>query len=119
MASTDQPPINKELAEHLRRVRKVNREFQIPMIDFWDPDIAEALEELTEKNGRISGVIGDYRLQYFEGRDLAVELNIFDRASRRRIAQDGSDSTQVLELLRQRMTPEKPQSGSVDPGTGP
>jgi hypothetical protein len=94
---------NDELEAHLERVRIVNPGFDIPMIDPWSPETIDTLTELAEKNGRISGISGGYRLQYFAGRDLPVELNILEAETGRRIAQDGSVDVKILERLRRRL----------------
>jgi hypothetical protein len=93
---------NDALESHLERVRIVNPAFEIPMIDPWSPGTIDALTDLTEKNGRLSGLSGEYRLQYFAGRDLPVELNILEAETGRRIAQDGSEDLEILERLRRR-----------------
>ncbi len=98
---------NDELEVHLRRVRLVNEDFQIPLIDFWDPAIVDQMDQLIEKNGRITGAIEGYRLQYYEGDNLPIELNILDRDSGRRIAQDGSTDPEILTLLRKRLERER------------
>ena len=94
---------NRALEQHIERVRRVNRRYDPPLIDFWAPGIVDALENVHIKRGRCIGEIDGYRLRYFEGRDEAVELDILDRETGRRIAQDGSSHTAVLDRLRVRI----------------
>lgn len=92
-----------EFEQHLTEMRTVNARYDPPLIDFWAPDTIEGLTDLEKKKGLITGTIGRYRIQYYEGRYLPVELNILDAETGRRIAQDGSEERWVLERLRERL----------------
>ncbi|NNE70359.1 MAG: hypothetical protein HKN29_08335 [Rhodothermales bacterium] len=98
--------VHQELAafeQHVEHVRAVLPGYDPPHIDFWSPETIDALTGLTERKGKITGAIGRYRVQYFEGRYLPVELNLFEAATGRRIAQDGSEDIALLERLRARV----------------
>lgn len=93
----------RELREHVEDVRAVNPRYDPPTIDFWSPETIDALTDLTVRKGIISGKIDRYRVQYFEGRYLPVELNLFEAETGRRIAQDGSEDVELLKRLRARV----------------
>jgi hypothetical protein len=93
-----------EFEDHVAEVRSVNDRYDPPLIDFWTTGTIDALTDLTVRKGRITGSIGKYRVQYYEGSDLPVELNLLDAKTGRRIAQDGSEDLSLLERLRARLS---------------
>ncbi len=92
-----------EFDDHVREVRSINDRYDPPLIDFWTVETIDALTDLSVRKGRITGTIGKYRVQYYAGRDLPVELNLLEAATGRRIAQDGSEDLSLLERLRARV----------------
>lgn len=92
-----------EFEEHVSEVRTINERYDPPLIDFWTVETIDALTNLTLRKGRITGTIGKYRAQYYAGSDLPVELNLLDKETGRRIAQDGSEDVSLLERLRARV----------------
>lgn len=92
-----------EFENHVSEVRTINDRYDPPLIDFWTAETIDALSGLTVRKGRITGTIGKYRVQYYAGSDMPVELNLWEAATGRQIAQDGSEDTELLERLRARV----------------
>jgi len=97
------------LEAYLEDMRLLDPDYDLPLVDFWDPAIVhhlESVERLQEQPVRFRARIGSYAVIYSAGRAIPVQLEILDAVSGRRLRQDGEDDSDILDLLSARWNEE-------------
>lgn len=95
---------NNDVRAYERRMEAVDPGHRLPLVDYWDPDLADQLENVrAERGGWMCGDLGDLTLRYRRSRwrDMHIDLEILDRSSGRRLRQDGSMSEELFVRLRE------------------
>ena len=87
------------------RMRAVRPDYRMPLIDFWDPVLADQLDNVrrSARGGWIAGEIAGYTARYRRSglRGISVDLEVLDADTGRRLRQDGSDSEALIRRLEQ------------------
>ena len=90
-------------------MRRLDPSYELPLIDFWDPDTVDLLDHVRRKKGRARAFdarIGAYALTYEAGTSIPVMLEIRDARTGRRLRQDGEDDPAILHRLEERCSTE-------------
>jgi hypothetical protein len=118
MAKRPRLPGSPRLDRHIQRVRRVNPDYDVILIDFWAPSVVDQLTRLRRGRGRLRKILGEidgYTAAYWKGRDLAVEMEVLETESGRRILQDGSHDARILTALSARLEAKKSEEGRARP----
>lgn len=95
-------PRSKRVQAYERRMQAVDPDYRLPLVDFWDPSLADQLADIhRDRRGWIRGSMGDLLLRYRRSRlrGVRVDLEILDRRTGRRLRQDASASEDLYERL--------------------
>lgn len=96
-------PLNPERFDaYLEDMRLLDPDYDLPLIDFWNPDIVHRLDEITlvrDEPLSMRARIGPFTVIYSRGRSIPVQLEIRETASGRRLRQDGEDESPILDRL--------------------
>ncbi|MDE2996248.1 MAG: hypothetical protein OXT73_05860 [Bacteroidota bacterium] len=98
------------LSRYLRDMRKLDPGYHLPLIDFWNPEVVDQLENVRRKPGKrkaFDARIGPFAVTYEEGKAIPVKLEIRDAETGRRLRQDGEDDTSILRRIEERINAEE------------
>ena len=102
----DFQPLNPErLDTYLQDMRLLDPDYDLPLIDFWNPSIVKSMQNLVldrEEPLTLRAEIGRFTVIYSRGRSIPVQLEIRETSSGRRIRQDGEDDLSILERMLER-----------------
>ena len=96
-------PLNPDrLASYLDDMRLLDPDYELPLIDFWNPAIVDQMSNVTlirEEPTALRAEIGPFTVVYSRGRAIPIQLEIKETASGRRLRQDGEDHAPIFERL--------------------
>lgn len=90
-------------------MRRLDPSYELPLIDFWDLDTVDLLQDVRRRKGRTKAYdarIGAYAVTYEAGNAIPVKLEIRDARTGRRLRQDGEDDPAILHRLEERCSTE-------------